>query len=269
VETVGKVNAASPESIRLDGETLPKAEMWSARRGIGPESTVLDRLRLELPYWSGNFDFGLNYQQGTTDSLALATGLGLRRDRGPWHTRFDAGYRRGTQKQRGEDEELLASELLGRLRQEYDITKRFFAFGSFEAEHDGIEELAVRLVPKAGVGYKFFEGEWGYVAGDIGPDYVYERFFGGDVNKYPALGLGAEHLWKLPYGMRWTSRIDYTPSLTDFPDDYLLRGETGLLFPITETLGFKVSLIDVYDPTPAEDADYNNLSSLVGLSLGF
>jgi putative salt-induced outer membrane protein YdiY len=52
-------------------------------------------------------------------------------------------------------------------------------------------------------------------------------------------------------------------------DDYLLRGETALLVPMTEGLSFKASVVDLYNSSPAEDSKSNTLATLLGLSLGF
>jgi len=52
-------------------------------------------------------------------------------------------------------------------------------------------------------------------------------------------------------------------------DDFLLRGETSLLVPLISKLSFKVSLVDLYNSSPADDTQKNSLATLVGLSLGF
>jgi len=270
---VGPIVGLTPKQVTVEEAGKPEevatGEVWAARRDYGDDANVIDWLRLELPYWTGSFDFGLNYNQATVDSFAIGGGLGLKRERGPSRLKLNLLARRGTQKSKGEDKELLVSEAYGILRPEYDLTERLFWFGSFEAEHDGIEEVAARLIPKSGLGYKVYKSENAWFAVDGGFGYVWERFFGGETNDFPAAAFGAEHDWKLPFGAVWHSRVDYTPSLSDWMNDYLLRGETSLLFPFTETLSFKVSLIDLYDSSPAEDTDRNSLSSLVGLALGF
>lgn len=270
---VGPIVGISPTEMKVEEagttESVATADVWAARRDYGDEGNVIDWLRLELPYWTGNLDFGLSYNQATVDSFSIGGGIGLRRERGPSRLRIDTLARRGTQKSKGDDRELLVSEVYGIVRPEYDLTKRLFWYGSFEAEHDGVEEVAARLIPKSGLGYRIYESEKAWFAVDGGFGYVWERFFGGDTNSYPAAAFGAEHDWKLPFGAVWHSRVDYTPSLTSWTDDYLLRGETSLLFPFTDTLSFEVSLVDLYNSSPAEDTDRNSLSSLAGLSLGF
>ncbi len=283
VDTAGRVVAVSPEAIRIaaaGGENeIPFSEVWRAKGDPGPEASALERLQVELPYWSGNFDLAFAATQATTETTALAIGFGLRRERGPSRLRLETSFQRATTRDAEDDdttpedesdEEKTADELRGFLRQEYDLDTRYFAFGSLEAEHDGIEELQYRIIPKAGLGYVVHESDTARFAVDTGGAFVYERFYDDSSNSYPALAFGAESELKLPFaGATWHSRLDYTPSITDWMDDYQLRGETALLVPMTEGLSFKASVVDLYNSSPADETQSNSLSTLLGLSLGF
>jgi len=133
-----------------------------------------------------------------------------------------------------------------------------------------VERLSLLAVPRLGVGYKVYESENAWLSLDAGGAYVYERYFGGSTIQYPGLALGAESDWKLPIlGASWHNRLDYTPSFEDFLGDYLLRFETALLIPMWEAISFRVSIVNLYDSTPAEGTDENSLATLVGLSYGF
>jgi putative salt-induced outer membrane protein YdiY len=284
VHTVGRVVGTDPEAIRIagpDGEVdIPHAEVWDAARDPGPDAALLERLPVELPYWSGNVDLAFAATQATTETTALATALGLRRERGGSRLRLEASFQRATTRDAEDDEsttdvdesdeEKTADELRGFLRQEYDLDTRWFAFGSLEAEHDGIEELQYRVIPKAGPGYVVHESDTARFAVDAGGAFVYERFYDDSSNSYPAVAFGAESELKLPFaGATWRSRLDYTPSITDWMDDYQLRGETALLVPMTEGLSFKASVVDLYNSSPSDETQSNSLSTLLGLSLGF
>jgi len=99
---------------------------------------------------------------------------------------------------------------------------------------------------------------------------LYERFYDDTLNNYLALAFGAESDVKLPFlGASWHSRADYLPSVTNWTDDYRLRGETGLLIPLMEQLSLKASVVDEYNSQPEEDTSANSLTTLMGLSLGF
>lgn len=275
VRTVGPVVGLTPDAIRV-GEPgaspieLPLDQVYTARRDPGPDASLLERAPVELPYWSGNFDLSFSATQATDDTLSLATGLGLRRERGPHRSRLGATWRLARQKLQGGNNDTTANELRGFGRHEYEFAPRWFAFGSGEAEYDEIEQLSLRTVPRLGVGYRVYESEAAWFSVDAGGAYVYERFFGGSTNQYPGLALGAESDWQLPMlGASWHNRVDYTPSFEDFTGDYLLRFETELLIPMWEAISFRVAIVNLYDSTPAEDTDENSLSTLIGLSYGF
>jgi putative salt-induced outer membrane protein YdiY len=276
VRTVGPVVGLTPDAIRIaeagaaDPVELSFDQVYTARRDPGPEANLLERAPIELPYWSGDLELAFSATQATDDTLALATGLRLSRERGPHRSRTGVTYRLAQQKLNGQSQDTTNNEVRGFLRHEYDFAPRWFAFGAADAEYDEIERLSIRAVPKAGIGYKVYESEAAWFNVDVGGAYVYERFFGGDTNQYPGLALGAESDWDLPIlGANWHNRVDYTPSLIDFIDDYLLRFETAVSIPMWEAISLRVSLVNLYDSTPAEGTDENNLSTLIGLSYGF
>lgn len=287
---VGRVVGITPTALTVasdDGAPadVPFDQVQAAPRDAGPDANWFRRREVASPWWSSHYDLSFSSTESTIDSTALALGFGATRERGPSRLKLGASYLRSTTQDdftRGDDpltpedesedgsEEITASELRGFIRQEYDLTARVFGFGSLEAEHDGVEAVAYRAIPKLGAGYKIVNREDLYVAVDAGGAYVYESFYGAGHNSYAAVALGGEHKWKLPLlGANWYSRVDYLPSITDPLDDYRLRGETGLLVPLMEQLALKASLIDAYNAQPAEDTSANTLTTLLGLSLTY
>jgi hypothetical protein len=254
------------------GEPVVIAAIVAVQNERPGEGGVFDRLELAWPYWSGNFDLSLNYVDSTVNSTNFATGFALRREKAPTRFLIGASYYRSTSEDSlGDDQgNTLANELRGFTRLEYDLAPRLFAFGSLEGEHDGVERLSVRAVPKAGLGYKLWERpEKSHFAVDLGGAWVYERFFGGIDDDYFAVAFGAQWTYELPHSALWTARVDYLPSVSDWVEDYLLRGETSLLFPLTEHFAFKTTLVNLYDPTPAEGTESNSFQTLVGVSVLF
>jgi putative salt-induced outer membrane protein YdiY len=280
--TVGKVVGVSAATVTLEEAggrrvEIPFERVQAAPRDAGPDASWLERWPVESPWWHGNVDLSFATFDAATHTTALASGFGVRRERGPDRTRLAVSYLRSTTREDEDDpatpgvdesdEEVTGDELRGLLRHEHDLAARVFGFGSLEAEHDGIEDLAIRLIPKLGAGYKLVNTETLRFSVDAGFAYVYQRYFGGDTESFPSLAFGAESDWELPwFGASWHTRLDYLPSLDDPMDEYYLRGETGLLVPIVEQLAFKASLVDEYNSQPADDAVANSLTTLLGLS---
>ena len=275
-EATGKAIAVEGETLQVgdalgQGEPVALGSVVAVQNERPGEGGLFDRLELAYPYWSGNFDLSLNYLDSTATSLNFATGFALRRDKAPSRFLIGASYYRSTSESSGDDgTSILANELRGYTRYEYDLTSRLFAFGSLEGEHDEVERLSIRAVPKAGLGYKLWQrAEKSFFAVDMGGAWVYERFFGGDTNDYFGVAFGAQWAYELPYGALWTGRLDYVPSVQDWARDYIARGETSLLFPLTEHFAFKTTLIDLYDSTPAAGTQSNSFQTLVGVSVLF
>jgi len=165
---------------------------------IGPEGPSWeDRLRSSWRYWDGNFDVGFNAQQATTDTQGLLLGFKTTRKKDPLRLIFGASYRFATQtedvvvcpaghacppdaKTKQRTTTTTQDQLYGLMRGEYDILPRLYGFASGEATYDAIQRLSIRAVPKAGLGYVFWEeildpDRRNFLSGEVGPSWVYEK----------------------------------------------------------------------------------------------
>jgi len=231
-----------------------------------------DRIRAAWRYWNGNFDLGLNFQQSTTDTTGFLLGFQTVRTHDPTKFTLAASYRYGTQKKQGEAESRTQDELLGLVREDYSFTPRVYGFASGDAMYDGIQRLSIRGVPKVGIGYVFWqekldEERRNFLQGEVGPSWVYERYFGGSHRDYYAIAFGALAGYYLPYGAHFDWRLDYLPAVDNFTKDYLLRTEAGLTAPLIDPISAKFVVRDEYDSLPSPGAKRNSLFLTLGLSL--
>jgi putative salt-induced outer membrane protein YdiY len=225
--------------------------------------------------WHGTFDIGYGLVRSTTDTTNFATGLTLDRNKAPSRVTFVASYRYATQKQDDDDpltddgEETTENEARGMLRGEYDIASKVYWYGSGDAEYDEIESLSYRLVPKTGLGYRFWNTETFLLQADLGGAYVYENFFGSDDAGYFSIAFGKLLEWDMPWldsELRW--KTDYLPAVDDW-GDFLVRSEAALLVPMISWLKFRIGVSETYDSSPAEDTDKNTLAMTAGLAAVF
>jgi uncharacterized protein DUF481 len=231
-----------------------------------------DRMRSAWRYWDGNFDLGLNVQQSTTDTTGFLLGFGTVRTKDPTKFTLGASYRYGTEKKQGESKSTTQDQLLGLIREDYSFTPRIYGFASGDATYDGIQHLSIRGVPKVGVGYVFWEEKLdedrrNFLQGEVGPSWVYEKYFGGSDRDYYAIAFGALAGYYLPYGAHFDWRLDYLPAVDNFTTDYLLRTEAGLTVPLIAPVSAKFLLRDEYNNQPASDAKRNSLFLTLGLSV--
>jgi len=233
------------------------------------DDSAYDALKSRYRYWNANFDLGFAATQATTDTGSVNLGFGMERRKAPTRVVLRGFWRFATQKEKGEPKNTIENDVRALLRGEYDLTDRWFAFASVTGEYDEIQSLSLRTVPKGGLGYRIWQSEKGFLSADLGFSYVYQRFFGGATDDYPALSIGSEAEYALPFGSKLTAQGEYLPSVNSFKENYLLRGSAAWTLPLLEWLGFKLTLFDEYNNRPAEGTKKNKLTVTAGLSLLF
>lgn len=242
---------------------------------VGPDGpSWRDRMRSRWRYWDGNFDLGFNFQQSTTDTTGLVGAFQTTRNKGP--TRFigAASYRYSTEQRRNESKSTIQEEIKGLLRGEYDLTDRFYLYGSGDLEYDGIERLSIRAVPKAGVGYSIWTEELdakrtNFLKGEVGAGWVYQKYFGGETNDFFTVAFGLRAAYYLPYDSKFDWTFDYLPAVDDWAENFLIRTTASLTVPMFDPISAKFSVMDEYNNQPAPDAAYNSLFLTIGLSIAW
>jgi putative salt-induced outer membrane protein YdiY len=274
VHTTGPVIGLTPGEIRVasDGgaETISLGDMHAVVRQPGDDADFLEAAEVSFPYWSANFDLGFNASQATDDSLGLNVGLRGKRERGPSRFRPSIRWRYGQKRDDGEDRRTDDNNIFGALKQEYDVTERWFVYGKVDGEYDAVDSLSFRTVPTVGAAYKLFDTENLTWSAGLGPAYVYQRFFGGETEDYLAMGIVTQLEWQLPFeGTVWSFSTSYTPSVSEWTTNYLIRTETALRMPLAGAFSLRAAVLNTYDNTPADGSSRNSLSTTVGLSAGF
>jgi len=243
---------------------------------IGPEGPGwVDRMRSTWRYWDGEFDLAFNLQRATINTKGLMVGLKTTRKKDGNRLLFNATYRYATTQEKNQATTTTQDQWYGILRDEQDVWfPRFYLFGSGEATYDAIQHLSIRGIPKAGVGYTFFEEQLdedrrNFFSGEVGGAWVYERFFGGDHNDFFAIAFGALAGYYLPYGAHLDGIASFLPAVDNFTTDYLIRTAVGLTLPVVNPISAKFTLLDEYTTPPAPGADRNSLVLAFGLSIGW
>ncbi|MGH7789288.1 MAG: DUF481 domain-containing protein [Candidatus Binatia bacterium] len=270
---------------QVEGASMIAVDTIHSGVPIGDEPSFLDRTRSYWRYWDGSLDFALNVQQATTNTTGFLLGFHTVRRNNPTRLFLDADYRYSTQEKNDEDKTTIEDRAFGAARGEYDFTPRFYGYGSGDATYDAIQKLSIRAIPKAGLGYVFWEDQLDddrrdFLSGDVGGAWVYEKFFtqrfdNGPIqsespeNNYFAIAFGAAAAYHLPYGAKFDWRLDYLPAVDDFVNDYLLRTTGSLLLPVYGPIGAKLAITDEYDNTPAPDTQPNSLFITFGISVGW
>lgn len=273
-ETTGRILGIVDGLLLLgdDPETAARIDMNNivrAQTTAMHEASLLERTRSRLRFWNGTLDLGAGVTKATTDTTTMAAAFRAERKKSPTRLVLGSSYRRGDQKERDAERSTLENELRGSLRGELDLSERFLTFGAADAEYDEVERLSIRGDPRAGIGYRLYTSDAVNLQVESGFGYVYQRFFGGDIDDYPTNIYGAEATLQLPYDALFRWRADYQPSLSDWLGRYRIRSEASLAIPIIRFLAFKFAVLDEYNNRPAADADRNTLATTLGLSVSY
>lgn len=257
--------------------------------GIGPDGPGWqDEVRSTFRFWDGHFDFGFNLQQATIDTLGFSIGAETTRKQGPTKLLLGANYRFGTTTidesnptpppANRRKTTVIEDRAFGVIRLDYDLTDRWYLFGSFDATYDAIQKLSIRTVPKLGAGYKFWEEKIdddrsNFLSGEAGVAYVYEKYFllsrpPMDTD-YFSVAFGAAAGYWLPYDAHIGWRMDYLPAVNDWGGNYLLRNAIDFTVPVFGPVGAKLAFLDEYNSRPAGTAENNALYLTIGLTVGW
>ncbi len=229
-----------------------------------------ERFRNRWRYWTATLDAGMTYQDTTTDEFDFALQARIERRKKPTRLLSTMSFIYGTDRAKGESARTTDNEIRGLVKGEYDIaSSRFFGYSAHDAEYDEIDKISLRYVGKLGPGYRLVQTETFELQVESGLGYNYERFFGGQSNEFGLIPFGAEGRWKLPYGALFLFKADYLPSLKDWGNDYLIRGDASVALPLTEYLAVKASVLNTYDETPAAGTERNETRFLLSLSWRF
>jgi putative salt-induced outer membrane protein YdiY len=233
------------------------------------DDSTLDALRARYRYWKGDLGFTAGLTRATNDSTNFAADLKVERRKAPTRFLGTASYRFSETKEPGLSTTRNDNAIRGLLRGEYEFSDRLYSYASATAEYDEVQSLSFRTVPKLGVGYRVIKTEKAELNLDVGPSYVYERFFGGDENDYFAIAFGGNCSYLFPKGIEFSCRGEYLPAVDDWTDNYLLRGSAQLSIPMLDWLSFRFLVEDEYNSTPAPGTVHNRLTMTAGLAANF
>ena len=222
------------------------------------------------PAWHGSIALNglLTTGNSETEQIGFTAALTKR-----WETErltFGATYNYGRQEDPDTNEKTTTVDY-GEVLAKFDhfFTKKFYGYVLAKAQHDGVAELEVRLLPGVGVGYQWFEGPTFNFSTEAGLTYVYEKYEHQDATDF----LGP----RLAYAVDWTPvaplklyhTLEYIPSFEDFGGDYLLNLVAGAKVKIVKGFFGDFRIEWLYDSTPAPGREKADTRLILGVGWEF
>ncbi len=287
---VSKITTDQPLYVTLaDGRTVSglmtavdgKAELRAVdSKVIAIERSSITLIRSEAEYlayqdslnpgwlerWTGGADIGLALTSGNSDTTNLAIGLAMTRVTPRDKTNIYAASVYSRDSTDGESR-TVANTIRGGVRYDRDINRRWFGYGFVDLEHNGLQDLTLRLVPGGGLGYHAIRNERTQL--DLLGGLAWNReYFKGDFNDRSS----AEAQAGQTLSHRFNSRVSLKEQLFIFPNltnggEFRINFDTALVTDITRRIGWQVTLSDRYLSNPPPGFEKNDLLLTTGLKI--
>ena len=217
----------------------------------------------EKPKWETNASVGFTLTQGNNDTLlATASILSLKK----WELNELSLSADGSL---GEVEGVKNNETLRGTGQYNRLftNDRTFALLNLSALHDAIADVEFRGTVSPGLGHYFFKEDKFELSGELGPGFVYEKV-GGITDHYLSLRAAESVKYQISERARLWQKLEYIPQVDHF-ENYLVIAEIGIDSDLTEKLGMRFTIQDVFDNEPAAGRKSNDLRVISSLRYKF
>jgi putative salt-induced outer membrane protein YdiY len=162
------------------------------------------------------------------------------------------------------DDEVTASQEGGSVQYNRLFSERFYGFARVDVLHDDVADLAYRVMPSIGAGYYFIKDEKFTLNGEVGPGYVWEKYFSESRDEYASIRFGEKFTWQISKAARFWQGFEYTPQVTDF-GNYQLFFEAGIATKIAGNLDLRLVVTDIYRSEPAPGKENNDFTLAAGI----
>jgi putative salt-induced outer membrane protein YdiY len=143
----------------------------------------------------------------------------------------------------------------------------WFAYGRFEALHDGMADLVYRLTATPGAGFFVIHRPQSYWNFETGPGYVHERFTDRTEN-FATLRLADRLEHRLNDRARVWHWAEYLPDTGDLAD-FVVNAEIGAEVALNRLLSLRSTVVNTYRSEPAAGRKNNDLKLITGVSVRF
>ncbi len=221
--------------------------------------------------WSGNLNVAFSGNEGNENSLSFLGSADIKRT-GPTDT-FTAGMRYKTTTA---NEETTANEATGFLKEQINMTERFYLYGELSAEWNEEKDIELKFIAEIGIGYFLLKpGDYHMFEDDkITLIHEFAAAFSStdldDGDDTQSLGFTTGILYAQVFSNKWKLTLEgkYFQGLNE-TDDYQLTGEITLAIPLSESLSFTSSVRDRYINLVEGDNKRNDVDWALGLRYSF
>ncbi len=255
-----KVDAVPAGGITIEGGLAANAPVAIADlKQVNPP---------EVPFLTGSIQAGALLIRGNSNTDTLNLGVNLIHKTDQDDVSVVAAYLYGRTKDRTTNLVQTTTENWQvETRYDYNFTPKFYGFADGLVRKDRVAFLYLRVVPSAGVGYKFFNDDAFKLSGELGVAWVYEKYTNSTPTREDVSGRAAYHVnKKFNDVVSAFHDLEYLQSVQHV-GNFNINTDLGVHVQMTKHLFGEAKITWDYDSAPANGALKNDL--FYALSVGY
>ena len=227
--------------------------------------------RLEHPrlidFWTGFVDAGLSTTRGNSSTLSVTfDGKAIRATEAD---KFTVYFNSILTKSSITGPTLTtAHSIIGGVRGDFNITPRFFAFGTADFQYDELEELDLRNTLGGGLGVHVRKTESTVFDIYDGGDYSQAYYSTGLTRKAAEINAGESLMYKASKRTLLAEQLDLYPNVSDL-GEYRMTFNASAATKIAGWLNWQVAASDRYVSNPIPGIKRNDLVLTTGIRVTF
>ena len=213
--------------------------------------------------WNSEIQLGLNLRYSTRDHLEALVVAKSAYSNGRFREILDYNFAYG------ETEDVLsANRMGGSSKTEWDLSPRVYTFGLAGAGYDEVRRIDRQFEINPGVGYQWIKTTNFVFKSEVGLGYQ-DQFYadGREVSAYSGR-LAGIFSWKVFNKLFADGRAEYFPNVQAV-DEYRLRLETTIRYPLLKNLSLNLIVIDLYDTQAPANVENNDLQIRSAIGVKF
>lgn len=217
--------------------------------------------------WDGAANLGFSFTSGNSKTSTFTAGIRAEKssERNKWTAYTNSLWNRN----RVAGINVTTSNAVwGGLRYDRNITKKVFAFGSYDFERDKPQLLNFRSVVGAGLGYHAVKNDNTELDFFGGAAWNKTWYVGGLTKSSAEALVGNTLKHKLNDKVKIQQGFTFYPNLTD-TGEYRFVFDSTLSADLTKRIGWFVTIADRYNSLPLLGVEKNDFLFATGLKVGF
>lgn len=219
--------------------------------------------------WSGAVTATALATRGNSESESIRVSVDALRKGDKNTLTLAAGYALGqTENQTTGESTTNIDNWFASAKLDYAFSPKWYNYALVRVEEDNIANLALRVSPGLGIGYRWINEPTVHLNTEVGVNYIYEDYDYNGTNEHVALRFAYHFDKKLNDKVSLVHDVEYLPSVEDL-GDFNLNAALGIRAQLTQNLFSEFKAEWRHDASPAPGADENDLRYTVGVGWKF